>query len=250
MSEPLHSGPINVIGRHPAASNTVFVVEVGAGDDVVRAIYKPVAGERALWDFPDGMLARREVAAHRLALGLGSSLVPETTWRADGPHGPGSLQRWIETAEILDVGVFETAEPDWLPVLEAQLADGTNVVIAHRDRADLRTVALLDALMNNADRKAGHLLRDAEGVLWAIDHGVTFHAEPKLRTVLWGFAGQPLSDNLVAMLTRVPTVLEALVEWLPAAELEAVQGRADALLTRGVFPAPSGDWPAIPWPIY
>lgn len=248
MSQSLRSGDITVIGRHPVASNAVFVVEVGEAGE--RAIYKPVAGERPLWDFPGGLLARREVAAHAFAEALGITVVPPTVWREDGPHGPGSLQRWIDSAEIVDVGVFEQAEATWLPVLEAELEDGTPVVVAHRDLADLRALALLDALMNNADRKAGHLLRDPAGTLWAVDHGVTFHAEPKLRTVLWGFAGQPIDDDLVDLLARVPTALHALADWISDEEIDAVQGRADSLLGRGVFPAPSGEWPAIPWPIY
>ena len=246
---PLH-GAITLIGRHPAASNAVFLVDVANADTTVRALYKPVAGERPLWDFPGGALARREVAAHRFASALGLPVVPETVWREDGPHGPGSLQRWIESAEVVDVGVFETVEEAWLPVLDAELQDGTAVVVAHRDRSDLRAVAMLDALMNNADRKAGHLLRDAADALWAVDHGVTFHREPKLRTVLWGFAGQPLADDLVEVLTLVPAALDALTGWIPEDEIDAVQGRADSLLGRGVFPAPTGEWPSIPWPIY
>lgn len=250
MSDGALHCEITLIGRHPAASNAVFLVEVATDDGPVRALYKPVAGERPLWDFPEGALARREVAAHRFALALGIPVIPETVWRADGPHGPGSLQRWIESAEVVDVGVFEALEDAWLPVLDAELEDGTAVVVAHRDRSDLRAVALLDALMNNADRKAGHLLRDPGHALWAVDHGVTFHREPKLRTVLWGFAGQPLADDLVDVLTRVPSALAALDGWIPEEEIDSVQGRADSLLGRGVFPAPTGEWPSIPWPIY
>lgn len=250
MNEALSTGAITLIGRHPSASNAVFVVQVGDEADGLRAIYKPIAAERALWDFPDGMLARREVAAHRFARALGMDVVPETVWRDDAPHGPGSLQRWIESAQVSDVAVVEELEDAWLPVLEAEMEDGTEVIVAHRDIDDLRAVALLDALMNNADRKAGHLLRDDTGALWAVDHGVTFHAEPKLRTVLWGFAGQPISNELSTVLTGVPSALAVLTDLLDATEIEAVQSRADSLLAGGVFPAPSDTWPSIPWPIF
>lgn len=250
MNTLLESGAISIIGRHPQASNTVFVVEVATAEGTTRALYKPVAGERDLWDFPEGALARREVAAHRFAAALGFDVVPTTVWREDAPHGPGSLQLWIDAATLQDVEVVTEAGAGWLHVLDAELQDGTAVVVAHRDAAELRAIAMLDALMNNADRKAGHLLRDAADRLWAVDHGVTFHAEPKLRTVLWGFIGQPLDDHLIDALARVPAVLGELSGWISEVEIDAVQSRADSLLGRGVFPAPSGDWPAIPWPIW
>lgn len=250
MSRLLETGEITIIGRHPQASNAVFVVEVAGDAGTTRAIYKPVAGERQLWDFPEGELARREVAAYRLASALGFGFVPTTVWREDAPHGPGSLQQWIDDAALQDVEVLSEAGEGWLHVLDAELQDGTAVVVAHRDAAELRAVAMFDALMNNADRKAGHLLRDPSGGLWAVDHGVTFHAEPKLRTVLWGFVGQPLADGLLEALTRVPAVLDTVTGWISEEEIDAVQSRADSLLGRGVFPAPSGEWPAIPWPIW
>lgn len=250
MKQLLEVGAIAIIGRHPQASNAVFVVEVSDASRTTRAIYKPVAGERELWDFPEGELARREVAAHVFASALGFDFIPTTVWREDAPHGPGSLQLWIEDASLQDVEVLAEVGEGWLHVLDAELQDGTAVVVAHRDAAELRAVALLDALMNNADRKAGHLFRDPVGALWAVDHGVTFHVEPKLRTVLWGFSGQPIAADLIEALNRVPVVLDRLTGWIAEEEIDAVQARAEALLSRGVFPAPSGDWPAIPWPIW
>lgn len=250
MTKSLDSADVTIIGRHPAASNAVFVVELDTGAAPTRAMYKPIAGERQLWDFPDGALARREVAAHRFASALGVTHIPATVWRDDLPHGPGSLQTWIEDATLDDVVVVESMDEGWLHVLDAELQDGSPVVVAHRDAPELRTIALFDALINNADRKAGHLLRDGDSALWAVDHGVAFHVEPKLRTVLWGFIGQPLADDLVDMLTRVPSALDVLTDWISEQEIDAVQGRADSLLGRGVFPAPSGEWPAIPWPIW
>ena len=250
MSELLSSGAVQIVGRHPVASNAVFVVDVELDDRRERAIYKPVAGERELWDFPSGNLARREVAAYRFANALGIDVIPVTVWRDDLQHGPGSLQRWIDDAEPKDVEVVTEVADGWLHVLDAELQDGTPVVVAHRDSPDLRMLAVLDALMNNADRKAGHVLRDPDGKLWAVDHGVTFHAESKLRTVLWGFVGQPLDDAHVEALVAVPNALDAVSDWLDDIELDAIQGRADSLLGRGLFPAPSGEWPAIPWPIW
>jgi uncharacterized repeat protein (TIGR03843 family) len=250
MSEILASGEIAIIGRHPAASNAVFLVEVSLAAQITRAIYKPVAGERALWDFPDGNLARHEVAASVLDTALGMGHVPRTVWREDAPHGAGSLQQWIEDATIEDVAIQTELSDGWLHVLDAELQDGTDVVVAHRDRPDLRTVALFDALMNNGDRKAGHLLRDPAGALWAVDHGVAFHPDPKLRTVLWGFAGQAIDEPLTQRLQGVASALDALSQWLDPAEIAALQLRTQSLMHQGVFPHPSGEWPSIPWPIY
>lgn len=250
MNEILATGEIALIGRHPAASNAVFLVEVTLASQVTRAIYKPVAGERALWDFPEGKLAQHEVAASVLNDALHLGLVPLTVWREDAPHGAGSLQLWIDDATIEDVEIQTELADGWLHVLDAELQDGTDVVVAHRDRDDLRTLAFFDAIINNGDRKAGHLLRDPAGALWAVDHGVAFHAEPKLRTVLWGFAGQPIDEQLSLRLHEVASSVDALSQWLNPAELEALQLRVQSLLEQRVFPQPSGEWPSIPWPIY
>ena len=250
MSALLESGEISIIGRHPAASNAVFLVDVTLDEVSERAIYKPVAGERPLWDFPEGNLARREVAAFAFVSALGFSFVPPTVWRESAPHGAGSLQLWIDEANIEDVDIVDVISDGWLRVLDAELHDGTAVMVAHRDADELRAVALLDAVMNNGDRKAGHLLRDPQGELWVVDHGVTFHTDPKLRTVLWGFVDEPIPRDLQEVLRAVPTALYAVAPWLDTAEVEAIRQRAEALLAAGVFPRPSGEWPAIPWPIY
>ena len=244
-------GSVSILGRHPQASNAVFLVEVAQeSGPAVRAIYKPVAGERPLWDFPRGELARREVATHDVALALGLPIVPTTIWRDDLPLGPGSLQRWVEEATLDDVDVVPAVPDGWCHVLDAELQDGTPVALVHRDLDDLRALALLDAVVNNGDRKAGHILRDPSGHLWAVDHGVTFHADPKLRTVLWGFEGAPIDagllDRLDAALTDLPSVRIALDDEERAALVE----RVALLRQEGVYPGPSPDWPAIPWPIY
>ena len=244
-------GSVSVLGRHPQASNAVFLVEVTQDDaPAVRAIYKPVAGERPLWDFPRGELARREVATHDVAQALGLSLVPMTIWRDDLPLGPGSLQRWVEEASLDDVDVVAEVPDGWCHVLDAELQDGTPVALVHRDLADLRALALLDAVVNNGDRKAGHILRDPAGHLWAVDHGVTFHAEPKLRTVLWGFEGEAIDADLLARLSIDLTDLPAVRIALDDSERAALADRVAVLRAEGVYPGPSPDWPAIPWPIY
>lgn len=250
MIELLRDGDITVLGRHPYASNIAYVVECSYSGRSCRALYKPVSGERDLWDFPGAVLAAREVAAYDVSEALGLQLVPETVWRDDAPSGAGSLQRWIEDATIDDVAVVTESEPDWLPVLDAELTDGTPVQVVHRDNPDLRAMALLDAILNNADRKGGHLLRDADGALWGVDHGVTFHAEPKLRTVLWGFTGEEIDTQLLAKLDvpleQLPSVRHALDD----VEIVALRSRIEELRRTARYPAPSPDWPAVPWPVF
>jgi uncharacterized repeat protein (TIGR03843 family) len=223
-------------------------------------IYKPVQGERSLWDFPDGTLAGREAAAFVVSAVGGWNLVPPTVLR-DGPLGTGSVQLWVDAVEsdlatLIDVVTPAELAPGWLPVLQAQLADGTEVVVAHADRPELASAAVYDVVINNADRKGSHLVLDRSGSLWGFDHGVSCHVEPKLRTVLWGWAGQPLPDAELARLealsgwlsnptTPVSRTLEGL---LSPAEVDALRGRISGLLTTGLFPGPTGRGPAVPWP--
>lgn len=164
--------------------------------------------------------------------------------------GAGSLQLWIEHAAISDVDVVETPEAGWLHVLDAELNDGTTVQVVHRDLPELRALAFLDAVINNGDRKAGHVLRDPEGRLWAVDHGVTFHTDPKLRTVLWGFATQPIEPEFLETLGPSALALPGVRSALTDRELEAFAERMDALRESGRYPTPSDEWPAIPWPIF
>ncbi len=237
MIELLRGATLEVLGRHPYASNQVFIVQC-RGEGELRAIYKPVAGERPLWDFPRGELARREVATYALSELLGLGLVPPTVWREDGPLGPGSLQLWIEDAELTDVDIVQQPEAGWCAVLDAQLEDGTEVTVVHRDLPELRELAFFDAVLNNGDRKAGHMLRDAQGRLWAVDHGVTFHADPKLRTVLWGFRGEAVADALLDRLGALDVELPELRSALDAKELRALQERAQGLLRARAYPDP------------
>ena len=253
-------GELEIEGRLVDASNLALLGQLELGDVRTRVIYKPVRGERPLWDFPDGTLADREAAAFVLSAVGGWNLVPPTVLR-DGPHGPGSVQLWVDAVEDATatlVNVVKPAElvPGWLPVLEAQLADGTAVVVAHADLPELASVAVFDVVINNADRKGSHLVLDEFGSLWGFDHGVSLHAEPKLRTVLWGWAGKALPEAELARLyalsgwlsTPGSPVSVTLERLLTAAEIDALSQRIAGLLATGRFPGPNSRGPAVPWP--
>lgn len=260
MAQPssLDGGELVVLGRHPRASNLVLVAEVRApGAAPVTVAYKPVDGERPLWDFPDGTLAAREVAAHRVDELGGFGLVPPTVWR-DGPLGPGSVQLWVGEVSTPDTSPVVISPPDGVPeghlvVLEGEDEGGEPLLLSHPDDPRLRSMAVLDAVLNNSDRKGSHVLVDGTH-LWGIDHGVSLHAEPKLRTVLWGWAGEPIASADITRLSRVAEglqrseVRDELGVLLTAAELAALELRVRTLLRTGTHPLPSSRWPAIPWP--
>ena len=190
LPELLAHGGLTVEGRLTDASNATLRCEIAVeGEEALTCVYKPVAGERPLWDFPEWTLTRRELAAHALSEAAGWHLVPPTVWREDGPGGPGMCQLWIdEDARSAKVAVVRTGRvrPGWLHVLDAEDGSGRPVSLVHADEPDLQRMALFDAIANNADRKGGHVLTDEMGRTWAIDHGVTFSVDEKLRTVLWG----------------------------------------------------------------
>ncbi|MBD8505190.1 SCO1664 family protein [Hoyosella sp. G463] len=255
----LGEGALAILGRIPAASNVSFLCDAQLDGRRQRCIYKPVRGERPLWDFPDGTLAGREHASYLIDRALGIGAIPVTVLR-DGPHGPGMVQEWIETTEETDdlVGVFPAAaiEPGYLPVLRAWSDDEPpeELVIAHRDEPRLREIALLDVVLNNTDRKGGHVIAGPGGRIHAIDHGICLHADDKLRTVLWGWAGAPLTadehDRLGALLAALDKNLsEALAEHLPPAELAALRDRTARLRESGMLPVPVSPNP-IPWPLW
>jgi uncharacterized repeat protein (TIGR03843 family) len=211
-----------------------MVVRVGDGD--LLAVWKPTAGEQPLFDFPVGTLTRREVAAYLVSEATGWGIVPPTLLR-QGPAGEGMAQLWIEVdpqADVIDM--VNGADPR------------------------LRRVALFDAIVNNTDRKAGHLLPVPGGHLFAVDHGVTFSITPKLRTVLWAWEGEPFDDDELAALVRVRDALGSadvpgalardLAELLFIDEVAATRARVAELLATGVFPGPNPEWPAVPWPPY
>ncbi|MGG8409982.1 SCO1664 family protein [Streptomyces sp. 12297] len=258
--ELLAHGELTVRGQIREASNAVLRCTVTRDGAATECVYKPVAGERPLWDFPDGNLARREVAAYLLSRASGWDLIPPTVLR-DGPYGEGMVQQWIEPdpdapdARLLALVDGEEAGEGWRPVAFAEVAEGRTALLVHADDQRLRRLAVLDAVINNGDRKGGHLLPAPGGRLYGIDHGVTFHTEDKLRTLLWGWAGEPLTDEAVAMLTGLTADLAdgtplatRLAELITPAELAAVRGRVAQLLRTGRHPEPSGQWPSIPWP--
>ncbi|MEU3298506.1 SCO1664 family protein [Streptomyces sp. NPDC006678] len=253
----LSHGELTVRGRIGEASNAVLYCSVSLDGQEAHCVYKPVAGERPLWDFPDGTLAQREVAAYELSEATGWGLVPPTVLR-DGPYGEGMCQLWIEAdpAEgLLALVDGEEPEDGWKAVGFAEVGEGRTALLVHADDPRLRRLAVLDAVINNGDRKGGHLLPASDGRLYAIDHGVTFNVDDKLRTLLWGWAGESLTEEAVTVLGALDTALDdgaplavRLAELITAEEVAAVRARVRALLETARHPVPSGGWPAIPWP--
>ena len=225
-SEAIKSANLIVIGRLVDASNATLQATLEDTDPVMKVIYKPVLGEKPLWDFADGNLANREYAAYLLSELGDFNLVPTTVLR-EGPFGFGMVQEWIEIDEELDVVDFgQSNDPQ------------------------LRKIALFDAIINNTDRKFGHLLVDHDGKLRGCDHGVCFHQENKLRTVLWQFAGEQFTAEEIELLNKVNKLDldSSFAELLTSAEISALSGRIANLLAVRQFPFPSDEWPAIPWP--
>jgi conserved hypothetical protein len=234
--DALREGEIEIVGRIVASSNNAMLVTLTRvcpdpePSLVLDAIYKPTLGERPLDDFPDGTLARREVAAWHLSEVSGWGIVPPTILR-DGPFGEGMIQAFIETDPDVDV-----------------------VAMVVEDDPRLRRMAVLDAVMNNTDRKGGHILPvDGGRHVYGVDHGVTFSPVPKLRTVLWGWRGQPFDAGELEGLERIRAALdtelgETLAGLLSRVEVRATTRRTDTLLATRRFPFPSTDWPAVPWP--
>lgn len=253
-------GELTVRGRIREASNAVLYCSVSYEGEEASCVYKPVAGEQPLWDFPDGTLAQREVAAYEISEVTGWGLVPPTVLR-DGPYGEGMCQMWIEADEsdaapqLLALVEEEEPADGWKAIGFAEVGEGRTALLVHADDPRLRRLAVLDAVINNGDRKGGHLLPEAGGRLYAIDHGVTFNVDDKLRTLLWGWAGEPLTAEAVTVLDRLADELAdgtplatRLAELITPAETEAVRARVQELRRTGVHPKPSGQWPAIPWP--
>ena len=227
----LRDGVLRVTGRLVDASNaTLYAIADLAGQEMV-CIYKPKAGERPLWDFPDGCLAHREYAAYLVSEYLGFNVVPLTVLR-DGPYGEGMAQEWITIDESIDLAKFFAT-----------------------DHPGLRAMALFDAIINNTDRKIGHLLPINDDDVFGCDHGVTFHVEDKLRTVLWQWSGDSLTTNEIEILKKAVTSLEGelrtqLETLLTTQEIDALAARVQRLLNEGTFPQPNPNWPAVPWPAF
>ena len=228
----LSTGDVEVLGLLPYSSNYVFLARVSSDGADTLAVYKPRRGERPLWDFPRGTLAAREVAAFLVSEAAGWGIVPPTVLRADAPLGVGSLQLYIE----------HDPNEHYFTLTETRLAE-------------LATFAAFDVVVNNADRKGGHVLRDPQGRLWAVDHGVCFHAQTKLRTVIWDLAEQELDDGVRAALERLIEALRderglggELTRLLSRQESSATLRRAERLLAKGALPVPESEH-YLPWPL-
>jgi hypothetical protein len=225
----LRTGEIDLEGRMLDASNVTLVGTIRSGALTAECIYKPVAGERPLWDFPDGTLAGREISAYLVSEAMRWRVVPPTVLR-EGPFGPGMVQLWMDGDESVDLAEF-----------------------VRRDDPALRRMAVFDAVVNNADRKGGHIIPMTDGHVYGVDHGICFSVDPKLRTLLWRWAGQPLPVAALEVLERLSDELrgdlgDQLHEHLTRTEVRCTQRRVADLLRTKLHPEPSGEWPALPWP--
>ena len=222
----LANGSYELRGQFMLGSNYTFLVDVQHEGERIKAVYKPSKGEQPLWDFPENTLALREVAAYELSEALGLHIVPVTVYRDDGPYGPGSLQQYIDYD--IEYHYFN---------------------FSVEDRQLLRPVVLFDYLANNADRKGSHIFfEDETKRLYAIDHGICFHEEYKLRTVLWDFAGQPIPDELLAPLSSTEGWLSLFERYLSPNEIAALIQRAEELRQTKLFPQPIHGRRSYPYP--
>jgi uncharacterized repeat protein (TIGR03843 family) len=277
--ELLTDGTLEPLGQIREASNATLLCDVERDGRTARCVYKPIRGEQPLWDFPDGTLAGREVASYLIGEAMGVHLIPPTVMR-DGPYGPGMVQLWVEPDEQqvertevdeahADAGTGDhhlepvdlcapDAVPDgWMPVLSARGPDGRPLVLVHSNDPALRRLALLDLVINNADRKGGHILTGhvldgRGGELFGVDHGICLHSEDKLRTVLWGWADQELVDDELVAVEKACGALSGdlagdLADLITAHEVDALAARLRNLLDHPVFPTPDRPRP-IPWP--
>lgn len=255
IEDILINGELEVIGRLTDASNVTVLGRSTLADVTLDCVYKPIRGERPLWDFPDGSLAAREVGSAIIARAAGWNCVPPTFFRG-GPIGSGMVQQWIDGTDQDDtVNLFKPKDlpAGWLPVLRAADNKGRPLILAHADTPELALLACFDLVVNNADRKAPHILPVRGGPVLGVDHGLTLHHENKVRTVLWGWAGTPLPDAGLAGLERLASMLdgplgEELSELITVTELVALIGRVDELLRRRTFAVPPDDRTPIPWP--
>jgi uncharacterized repeat protein (TIGR03843 family) len=257
--ETLQRGELAVVGRIRSASNATFLCEARLDDSVVQCVYKPVAGEQPLWDFPDGTLAGREYSAFLVSDALGWNVVPHTIIR-QGPAGLGMVQAWVEQPEgtpgpgLVDLCPADSIPDGYLSVLTAYDYAGEEVTLVHADNAELRRMAVFDVIVNNADRKGGHILPGADGVVYGVDHGISLHIHDKLRTVLWGWAGKPIDEDTIDSLRTLENRLgrklgSRLRSHITAAEVDALCRRVRALVADPVMPSPSGRRP-LPWPAF
>lgn len=251
-------GELSITGRLADASNITLLGTVELDGMAVRCVYKPIRGERPLWDFPDGTLAGREVASYQISEAAGWHCVPCTVLR-DGPYGSGMVQQWIDDADpdlTADL-VPETELPiGWRPILRAVDEGGAGLLLVHAPLPALAVLAGFDLVVNNADRKASHILPTPDGRIRGVDHGVTLHVDDKLRTILWGWAGESLPERVIDGLRRLrsdlagpdSTVREQMSALITRSEVRALARRVAGLLAQPVFPEPPEHRTPIPWP--
>ena len=254
LAPDLATAELTLTGRITTASNATVLGSLG---DVV-VVYKPITGESPLWDFPHGTLAHREVAAYLVSQAFGWDVVPPT-WLRDGPMGEGMVQLWQEqdpAQNAVDlVATDHVPETGWKHVLEGRDENGRMVALVHEDTPALRRMAVFDIVVNNADRKGDHILAMTDGHRHGVDHGLTFHRDHKLRTVLWGWLEDALTAEEREGIDRVSEGLNGglgrdLADLLSAEEIASLAARCARLRLAGRFPAPSGEMPAVPWPLF
>ena len=262
----LSTGDLELIGQVRSASNATLVCDSVLGDERLRCVYKPIRGEQPLWDFPDSTLADREVASYRISAALGWSVIPETVLR-DGQFGTGMVQRWIDTPEprdvvpdhldLVDLCPADLVPDDYRRILDAYDSRGEEVTLVHADDPRLLRMAVLDVIINNADRKGGHVLEGLDGNVYGVDHGICLHVEDKLRTVLWGWSGEVVPAHLVAdvaglcdaLATDTDDLVLGLRELITPGEIAALRERAEFLVEVPEMPTADRSRP-IPWPAF
>ena len=252
----LLNGEIEIEGLIPDSSNGALKVLVSNSKQSVEAIIKPEVSIRPLWDFPDLDLNNREYATYLLDRELNLNYVPDTVMRNVEGIGKSLIQEWVKESDndLIIVKSPEDIPEEYLKVLQGYDELNKLITLAHKNNRDLRNLCLFDLVINNADRKGGHLLMDSANKMWAIDHGVSWHFESKIRTVLWGWIDETFNDQDIALLNNAKKVIQTWKEeefiYLSKEEIEQAIKRVEGLLKENAFPQPGDQWPAVPWPIF
>ena len=252
----LSTGEIEIEGLIPDSTNGALKLLITKGDEQIAAIAKPDVSIRPLWDFPNMDLNKREYATFLFDRKLKLGFVPETVIRDISGIGNALVQHWIRETEndLIIVQSPDNIPKSYLRVLQGYDELNKLITLAHKDDQDLRKLCLIDLIINNADRKGNHLITDGNNKMWAIDHGVSWHEEPKIRTVLWGWINQEFNDGDLDLLSLAKSTLEDWLandfQYLEKSEIECALERLDELVKNKRFPAPGSEWPAVPWPIF
>lgn len=252
----LSTGEIEIEGLIPDSTNGALKLLITNGDEQIAAIAKPDVSIRPLWDFPNMDLNKREYATFLFDRKLELGFVPETVIRDISGIGNALVQHWIRETEndLIIVQSPDNIPKSYLRVLQGYDELNKLITLAHKDDQDLRKLCLIDLIINNADRKGNHLITDGNNKMWAIDHGVSWHEEPKIRTVLWGWINQEFNDSDLDLLSLAKSTLEDWLandfQYLEMSEIECALERLDELVKNKRFPAPGSEWPAVPWPIF